>query len=221
MKIRITLSALFIFFTLFSVGVNAQSFVSLSTGVSADINKPNKSFYHIPVSLQWKPFKFNRSPLFFEFDYDIPLSCKSTGNAYTLNPSLPAEVTLGENIHPYLFTISMGFRIHLYTDKRNNSFYLSPLIGLCSQKFIVDYKNYDKANYEILNPDVDLNKGGFVVAIEAAYNFHNRRQDMFLMIKIQAPPLQTTGDYPLSFKYIAPLQLTYGYKLFYNKKKVK
>ena len=220
MKHKIPLLASILFFVLFSLGVNAQSYVSLSTGISKDVNNTQKSFYHIPVSLQWNPFKNKKSTVFFEFDYNIPFTNnKGTGNAYTLNPSLPEEVTLQENIRSYIFTASIGFRIHLYTTKKNNSFYLNLLMGLSAQNFIVDYKNYDKADYEVLNPDANLNNGGFIVAMEATYNFHNRKQNMFLMLHLQGPPVQSTGDYPLSYKYIAPLQLTYGYKLFYNKRK--
>lgn len=219
MKLKFIL-LLIVLFSIFSpVSTKAQSAISLSTGISMDLNNSNKTFYHIPVSLQWMPFSNPKNPLFFEFDYAIPLASERNANAYTLNPSLPQEVTLQENIRAYLFSISLGFKIHLYTNKRNNSFYLNLLTGVCSQNFKVDYKNYDKSNYEVLNPDVNLNKGGMVASIAGVYNFHKRKQDMFLMLHVQSPPFQNSGDYPLSFKFVAPLQLTYGYTLFYNKRK--
>jgi len=206
-------------FILLSAEGDAQSFVSLSTGISKDINNESRSFYHIPISLQWKPFSGPGSPLFFEFDYDIPFTCKSAGNAYTLNPSLPEKVTLQENIHPYIFTTSIGFRIHLYTNKKNNSFYLNLLSGFCNQNFKVEYKNYDKVNYEVLNPDINRNAVKLVLSIAAVYNFHKRKQDMLLMLHLQSPLLTSQYNYPLSYQFIAPLQLTFGYNLFYNKRK--
>src|ERR1017187_636750 len=138
MKLRNLFFCIFFCFVLLSVSSNAQSSVSLSTGISKDLNNTNKSFYHIPVSLQLKPFKNERSPVFFEFNYAIPFTRKSTGNAYTLNPSLPAEVTLIKNIRPNIFTASIGFRMRLYTNGKNNSFSLNLLPGLCIQSFKVD-----------------------------------------------------------------------------------
>jgi hypothetical protein len=38
-----------------SAEISAQSFVSLSTGISMDLNNANHSFYHVPITLQWKP----------------------------------------------------------------------------------------------------------------------------------------------------------------------
>lgn len=219
MKLIISLPIIFLFFISFSISANAQSFLSLSTGISKDINNQNKSFYHIPVSLQWEPFSNQGNPLFFQLDYDIPFRSINTGNAYTLNPALPAQVHLQENIHSYIFTMNIGFRIHLYTNKKNNTFFLNLYSGICFQNFTVDYKNFDKVNYEVLNPDVNLKAGGFVLSMAGAYYFHKRKQDMLLMLHVQSPLLAGNGDYPLSYKYIAPLQLTFGYKLFYNKKK--
>ena len=218
MKLKISFLIIVQFFILFSVKIKAQSAVSLSTGISLDLNnKP--TFYHIPVSLQWAPFSNPKNPLFFEFDYAIPLVSERNANAYTVNPSLPAEVTLHENIRPDLFSVSIGFKIHLYTNKKNNSFYVNLLTGVSTQNFKLNYINCDKANYEVLNPDVNMHRGGMVASIAGIYNFHKRKQDMFLMLHLQSPPLQNVGDYPLSFKFVAPLQLTYGYTLFYNKRK--
>jgi hypothetical protein len=204
----------------FSVEIEAQSFVSLSTGISMDLNNTNPSFYHIPVTLQWHPFSQKKSPFFLELNYDIPITSKSTGDAYTLNPGLPGEVTLNERIHALLFTASIGFRIHLYTNKKENSFYLNLMpVGICVQNFKVNYENFDKENYEVLNPDISLNKGGFAMGMAGAYNFHKGKQDMMIMLHLQTPPFQSRGDYPLSYNFIAPLQLTFGYNFYYNKSK--
>ncbi len=210
----------FLVFSLFATGINAQSSMSLSTGISTDLNNSNNTFYHVPISFQWKPSAYKKALLFLELDYDIPFANKRTGDAYTLNPTLPEKVTLSEEISPYIFTIAIGFRIHLYTSKKNNSIYLNLLpIGLCNQNFKVSYKNYDKKNYEVLNPDVNSNPGGVVMSMAAVYDFHKSKQDMRLMLHAQTPLLTSRGDYPLSYKYAAPLQLTFGYNFYYNKRK--
>lgn len=216
------LQSLLTIFILFPTTGNGQSFISLSTGISANINKPNQSFYHIPLSLQWKPFPKENNPFFVEFDYGIPFIAKSSGNAYTLNPSLPAEVNLEEAICPNIFTVSIGFRIFLYANKKNGSFYLNLLpFGISNQNFKVRYKNYDKENYEVLNPDVSKDLTGAVASIAAVYNFHKRNPDMMIMLHLQSPAAHRKGDYPLSYKSVAPLQLTFGYNFYYNKGKIK
>jgi hypothetical protein len=220
MKLNTTFLISLAFLISISFSIHAQSSLSLSTGVSVDMNNTNQSFYHIPISFQWKPSSREKAPFFLEFDYDVPLTTKSKGNAYTLNPSLPSEVMLQESIRAYIFTASIGFRIHLYSTKKNNSFYLNLLpLGISNQNYKVTYKNYDKENYEVLNPDVNLNMGGLVMSMAAVYYFHKRKQDMQIMLHAQTPLLRIIDDYPMSYKSIAPLQLTFGYNFYYNKRK--
>jgi hypothetical protein len=74
-------------------------------------------------------------------------------------------------------------------------------------------------NYEVLNPDVGENLSGLYFSGAGVYNFHRRRQDMFVMLRIQSPSSAIHPDhYTLSYNKTAALQLTFGYKLFYNKK---
>ncbi|MEO9020943.1 MAG: hypothetical protein ABI237_13120 [Ginsengibacter sp.] len=220
MKLTTSLLFCFALFILYAVEGNAQSSFSFSTGFSTDMNNHHNAFHHIPVSIQWKPSPEKRAPFFIEFNYDIPFAHKGTDNAYTLDASLPEEVTLQKNIRASIFTASIGFRIHLNTDKKNNSLYLNLIpFGLCSQSFKVTYKNYDKVNYEVLNPDVNVNNAGAVVSMAIVYNFHKQRQDMLLMLHAQSPLLKKRNEYPASFRFVAPLQFTFGYNFYYNKKK--
>lgn len=195
----------------------SQSFAALSTGFSSDLNN-KRPFYHIPIAFRIEPFE--RSGFFIEANYGIPLTRKSTANAYTTNPALVEHVILAETVRPNLFTVTLGGEIHLYTTKKNNSFYLDLSAGISSQHFKVNYKNYDKVNYEVLNPDVNTDSSGLVVSIAIVYNFHERKQDIFLMLHLQTPPLVSALNYyAMNYKVIAPLQLTLGYKLIHKKKK--
>jgi hypothetical protein len=203
----------------FFTPVNAQSSINISSGISRDLNNTNRSFYQIPVSVQWKPSADEYGIFFFELDEDIPLTTNSTANAYTLNASLPQQVTLQENLHAYIFTASIGFRILLHKDKKLNTIYLNVLpFGISHQSFKVNYKNYDDKNYEILDPDVNLKRTGLVASMSAVYNFHN---SLFFMLHLQSPLLASKGDYPLSYKFIAPVEFTVGYNFYYNKRKWK
>jgi hypothetical protein len=197
---------------------SSQSYVAFSSGFSIDLNN-KKTFYHLPVILRMEPFK--KSGFFIEGNYGIPFSRQGAADAYTTNPPLPEHVVLTETVRPYLFTISLGVEIHLYTNtKSKNSIYLDLSTGISSQHFKVNYKNYDNANYEVLNPDVSTDSSGLVFSIGCVYNFHKPKQDMFLMFHLQTPPLVSTLNYyAMTYKVIAPLQITFGYKLIHNKRK--
>jgi len=159
-------------------------------------------------------------------DYDIPVSGETTANAYTLNPSLPAEMALQEDIRPYIFTISLGWRVYLFSTKNKNSFYLDLLpISICNQDFKVSYKNYDKTNYDILNPDVNLNNTGLVMSGGVVYKvlLKKNKDNLVVMLHAQTPLIQlhlsSPSSYSLSYANVAPLQLTVGYNFDYNRKK--
>lgn len=221
MKNKNTFLITFSFLLFFSFSLCAQSSLSVSSGISKDLNNGSYSFYGIPVSVQWKPSKKEKAALFLEMNYDFVFPVKGSGNAYTLNPAMPQEVTLPENIRTSLFTFGLGFRVHLYTNKKNNSFYLNLIpLGISAQPFNVKYKNYDDENYEVMNPDVNSAAGGLVMSIAVVYNFNKGKQDQFVMLHVQTPTgFGEKNAYPLSYKSIAPMQLTFGFHFYYNKKK--
>jgi hypothetical protein len=213
MKLRI--ACIFIIFTLLSSRINAQSFIALSSGISVDIN--NKSpFYSVPVTLRFKPFR--RSPFFIEATQAIGFNRLSEVDAYTLNPQLPEHVVLTEQIKFSSFSMGIGARIVLYTNKKDNQFALNLSTGISDQHYKVNFRNYDKINYEVLNPDVNQYVSGLYASIAAVYNFHKRKQDMFIMVRLQSPSTSSFERYKFSYYKTAPLQFTFGYKLFYNNK---
>ena len=208
----------FLVFSFLACTTTAQSSISLSTGISTDINNSNISFYQVPVSLLWKPGGEEFSPLLL-LGYNFPLQGASSGEAYTLNPALPAKVRLIEKISPYLFTTAIGFAVRLSKSKNNNSLYINLLpFGICNQNIKVTYKNYDKENYEVLNPDVNRNEAAFVMAASVAYYFHKTKKDLMVMLQAQSGMIKNKDPYLLSYNSIAPLQLTIGYNFYYNKK---
>lgn len=202
---------------LFSLSVaSAQCFVGLSTGISKDISdNVNQTFYHVPVMVQWKPTRKRWNVFFLEADYDIPISGNSDSKAYTLNPSLPQSITVTEKVRPYIFSLFAGATFHFVISKeRNNFIYVNALLGICNQTFIVKYAGYDKNNYEVLNPDANYDNTSIVGAIEFGYKFHN---NLMAMLHIQTGMSASEGNYPLSYRFVAPMQLTLGYNFYYNK----
>jgi len=213
MRLRIT--GIFILITIFVSQVSAQSFIALSSGISADLNN-ERPFFGIPITLRWQPFK--HSAFFIEAIQDIGFNRLSKSDAYTANPDLSEHVVLTEEVKHTSFLIGVGGAIVLYTNKRNNQITVDLSTGICSESYTVDFRNYDKVNYEVLNPDVTKPMSGLYASIAMIYNFHKRKQDMFIMLRLQSPSSGGFGRYKLSFNNTAPLQLTFGYKLFTSKK---
>jgi|GEM_PF-1221016 hypothetical protein len=201
---------------LFCLSGYSQSYIGISTGIGRDINNNHEAFYHVPVTLRWKPGWSNYNPFVMEVNYDIPFTGNRNVNAYTLNPLLPQMVQLQEQVRPYVFTGSIGMGLREIVDKeRNDLFYFNFLMGVCNQYFRVRYEHYDSKNYEVLDPDVNVNLTSMVFTGEAIYKFHN---NMIVMLRAQTPLLfGYNGKYPLSYTNVAPLQLSFGYNFYYNK----
>ena len=172
----------------------------------------------VPVTLRWEPFKW--SSFFIQATKGIAFKRISHADAYTIIPQLPEHVVLTEAINLQTFSLDLGGAIVLFTNKRNNRITLNLSAGVCTEYFGINYKNYDTANYEVLNPDVNEKLSGLYASVACLYSFHKRKRDMFIMLRLQSNSSASIPDrYILSYNKTSPLQLTYGYNLFYNKKK--
>jgi hypothetical protein len=218
----IRLLTLFILGTVLSITAYAQSSaVSLSTGISYDVsNAGNYNFFHIPVSAEWSaPIIKENLWFLFKFTYSIPVGGEGADEAYTLNPALPGSVAVQKSIHSSLVLGSIGLRTYFKPNKKNGRFFIDFLpAGIYSQNFTVRYKNYDKTNYDIINPDVGTNISALAVALSVGYSIpvksHN---DLLIELNASTPLSFSRGlnddGYDLSYKRAAPLQLTIGYNL--------
>jgi hypothetical protein len=162
--------------------------------------------------LRLEPFK--RSAFFIEATQEIGFNRLSKADAYTASADLDEHVVLTEVVKHTSFSMGIGGAIVLYTNKKNNQITLNLSTGICSEHYTVNFRNYDKANYEVLNPDVTEYISGLYASIAGVYNFHKRKRDMFIMLHLQSPSSAGFGRYKLSFYKTAPMQFTYGYKLF-------
>jgi hypothetical protein len=201
-------------------GIDAQSF-SLGTGFSIDINNNRsttytnlvKPLYHIPIVFIYKP---GDGGFLFRIDYDIPVAGGATVYAYTLNPTLPAKIALQETIRANIFNGSMGWFIPARPWKNRLSLYI--LVGFSNQTFKVSYASYNKVNYDILNPDMNLATGGLIISTGLVYSpFLEKTNSLDIMIHIQSPPLAGTGDYTPSYRLVAPLQCVLAYHIQHKK----
>ena len=192
---------------------SSQSFVALSTGISTDLNN-SKPFLMVPLTLRWEPFK--RSAFFVEVIKPLVFSRNQNSDAYTTNPQLAEHEVLTETIKLHTYSFGIGGAFVVYTTKKDNVFSMNLSWGYCEEKFIVNYKNYDTKNYEVLNPDVSEDFEGLYAAASALYTFDKKKT--FIMLRVQSSSSAKKGRYELSYIKTAPLQLTYGFNFNYNKK---
>jgi hypothetical protein len=180
---RLRAATIFILVMSFVSLANAQSFFSLSTGLSKDLNNKNP-FYSIPVTFHLEPFK--RSAFFIEATQSIGFNRLSPADAYTAKADLPEHARLTEAVKHSSFSMGVGGAFELFTNKKNNQVTIDIATGICSENYAVTFRNYDKANYEVLNPDVTSGISGLYAAVAGVYNFHGRQRDMFIMLRVQS-----------------------------------
>ncbi|HLX93183.1 MAG TPA: hypothetical protein VKR32_15975 [Puia sp.] len=205
--------------------VTAQSYVAFAAGPARDLNNLRIPIYQAPIVFQWKP-----SPRFagviFDVEASMPFDGSSSRVAYTLNPTLPDQLRVRESILPFSWTVGIGFHIRFRHDQKKKNLpgqkkeeawaleiYPAEIEG---QVINVHYSSYDKSNYDILNPDVGTNRGGPEAAIALSHSVSN---GFSVMLRARTPPLASLGSYPLSFRFVAPLQVLLRYKLYQKRRK--
>lgn len=196
----------------FSLNTYSQA-LDVFTGFGHGVNNEAKSFNFIPIKVRWLPVK-GEDLLSFSAVYDVGLNAKGEGHAYTLHPDLPSAVVLKETIKTNVFAMSVDLNFNVYTTPVGNqaSLYFSP-IGYAWQGFKVDYPDFDKENYEILDQDVNRKFSGFFFKIGADYRFNFNK---IIAFEVNSPLLKGR---PKNFNYLyaAPMHVMVGYR-FMNKK---
>lgn len=193
-------------------GISQQQF-SIATGIAIDVNN-NSKFKQIPISFQWMPGKSSKSRFFVKTDIALPLKNISYDSAYTLSGNRPHAIRERKEITCTWFTIDCGVRFFIPVEKNEQSLFIDwEIIGITSQSFKVKYNGDNGNHYEVLNPDVDLDRGGLIAGIGIGYI----KNSFIIQSHIQTPPLIASSRYKRSFIAGAPLQITMGY-LFLNPK---
>ena len=186
-----------------------QARLGFSTGFSIDINNGSR-FQNIPLSVQWLPAKKGNGSFLLKADVGIPLTRRESDSAYTLSAGLPSAIAVEKRLKSHLLTLGVGYRFRVAAKTNGNHYFIDVLpLGLSSQQFKPAYVNFDKTAYDILNPDVELNRTGFVFGCGLGY----QQSNFVAQVHVQTPPTASKGRYQLSHKLNAPLQLSVGYLL--------
>jgi hypothetical protein len=199
---------LLLFFSIsFTKVIFSQQKLAVSSGIAIDINN-EQAFKQLPLSIQWITGRSKKHSLIIKADIAIPFGHTSYDSAYTLTPGLPAAIATEKNIKNKWGTLSLGGRFYINLKNKSQQFFADIFpIGFGWQTFIVKYKNFDKMNYEVINPDVDKSKASFCSSMGAGFS----RNNFVVQLHVQTPIYASRGRYDRSFNFSAPLQLTAGY----------
>lgn len=149
-------------------------------------------------------------------NYDIGLNSDNHADAYTLNPSMEPHKIVNETIKTNLFTIGISFDINLYRMSNANNFNLSLMpVGFCFQRLKASYNNFDHENYSILNQETDKSNSGIVSSFGLQYQFNTNK---IIGLNVQTP-LYLRREKSMTYKYVAPARLMFGYRFNYKKQK--
>jgi hypothetical protein len=174
---KLTLYTAFLLMPYIVLGQNAFSF---SSGISLDINNHAK-FQQVPLSVEWQSGRSEKHKLIFRGDVGFPIPNRNYDSAYTLENGLPPAVAIQKSIEDYWYSVSMGVRYFIKTKSEDSRFIVDFFpVGFSQQKFKIHYKSYNKAAYDIINPDVGLNRAGFVFSIGVGYCRRNLILHCFL-----------------------------------------
>lgn len=189
----------------------------MSTGLAFDLNNSG-SFKQIPLSLQWMiPARLNKSSFVFKADFSFPVGGRGKDSAFTLASGLPPAIAVDKTTRNTSWSFLIGYRFVFNTSLEKNRFFIDFLpIGLSFQSFKISYKNFNKSDYEVINPDVDMKRRGLVGCLGVGYILN----DLVFQVHAQSPILVVEKkDYAVSYRSAAPLQLTVGYLFKISKHK--
>lgn len=207
----------FLFFIALALSINvfSQQQINIATGLSIDMNNKG-NFVQAPISVQWLVTNPNRIVSFFVYgEMFFPVAgYNGADSAFSINTQ-PNAIKVSKTIHNYNLCLGLGLKFK--TVKIKNGYLFEELTwGVSSQKFTVKYKNYNSTNYDILNPDEGLNNG----SIFCGFNVGYQKNNWVLKLSAQTPPfVLRQNEYPVSYNYAAPLQLTFGYSFNFKKHK--
>jgi hypothetical protein len=195
---------------------SGQSRIGLSTGLAIDLNNSGR-FKQIPLSFYWLPGKPNTSTFILKADLSFPIGGGGKDSAFTLATGLPPAIAVEKTTRNKSWAILIGYRFVFKTSLDKNRFFIDFLpIGISQQSFKISYKNYNSNEYEVINPDEDLKRAGWVGCFGVGYTIGN----LVLQVQTQTPIIAVkTQDYAVSYHSAAPLSLTIGYLVTISKHK--
>jgi hypothetical protein len=126
-----------------------------------------------------------------------------------------------KSLRAHMFDLNAGARLPIHRHKGKNNFYTDVLLTAISHQNIqVRYADYDQSNYEILNPDLSLQKTIISLSTGFVYKYALENNNSLLcMLHFQFIPFVSTAlhGYDLSYTFVSPLQLTIRYSFSYKK----
>ena len=188
----------------------AQFYIEPVIGYQIDMN--NSPFKQINSAVQFTFKKSRKFELSFKLERSWPVSVISFDSAFTANPSLPLYTIAKKTILPGAFTFSAVNRFAVYGIHTSNIFFVLVSSGFTAQKIRISYQ-YDKNDYTILNPDKTQDRVSLFLSCGVEYMRLLKNGRLFFQLNVCTPPAGKSIKYPLSFKFMAPLNFNTGYSI--------
>lgn len=195
-----------------------QWFAEPMLGFRQDLNNPDFHLFNAGVQVAWKVSRYYE--LLFTVQRSLPADFKYQQSAFTSNTTLPLSVNIQKTLHPSVLNIGFGNRFFMAGKHSANKLMAKVYAGYMYDEIKVNYSDYDKVNYVLLNPDKRMKKDGLYLAFgfEFIRSIGNNR--IFAAVDLATAPIgQRLSDYPNSFRSIAPFTINLGYSISLSKNK--
>ncbi len=152
-----------------------------------------------------------------QINIGLPIPLKGYDSSFSLNPSVPFYSRADKNLKIFSSSATFFQNIKLvsFTSKDKLSFQFN--IGVTYQKLTINYE-YDKANYVILNPDIDIQKTGIYFGFGLHYLYELQKGRIFLQGGVSFPPLVKKNNYPTVYKGLLNPVIAVGYSIKFQNK---
>ena len=194
-----------------SFAASAQKYIEPIVGYQIS-PKDQYLFKQLNAGVQWVLLNKKKKPFFLKAMISLPIADKSLDTAYTTNINLPLIQQVQKTIKPYGFLLTIGKRVIIQPSGRYNKFSFIFSGGIAYQYLKVE-NNYDRKNYELLNPDKTKSRFGGLVAFQMEYMRILKNGRIFIQTGISSSPISKRKASQNSFKFLVPIDFNIGYSI--------
>ena len=194
-----------------SIPASAQKYIEPIVGYQVS-PKENYIFSQLNAGVQWVLLTKKRKPFFLKIMASLPIANRSLDTAYTTNITFPVLSQVKKVIKPLGFEMSIGKRFIIPPTGKYNKCSFILLAGIAYQRLQVE-NNFDKKNYELLNPDRTISRFGGLVCFQFEYMRILKNGRLFIQTGISSSPISKRKSNQNSFKFLVPIAFNLGYSI--------
>lgn len=193
------------------MSASAQKYIEPIVGYQVS-PKENYIFSQLNAGVQWVLLNKKKKPFFLKITASLPIADKSLDSAYTTNINLPVINQVQKIIKPFGFELSIGKRLIIPPTGKYNKCSFIFSAGIAYQRLQVE-NNFDRKNYDLLNPDITISRFGGLVGFQFEYMRILKNGRLFLQTGITSSPISKRKSNQNSFKFLVPIAFNLGYSI--------